>query len=1206
MRLLAVPVRIDALWLPAQRTVAGPVADFTRLPYRDPVTGRDVHPDQPFLSDGILPAPFEEELTLQAGVHLHWALPDALTRLVHSPQEGVLGREREAATQPPRVPDRWLVTRTDPDGRRARWVVESDALTDESPASVAYPLSPADPPGPSGRPWRRLGRVLPLGAWPGPETDRVARLTALGYGEPTFAAFYPNSASVFGFFDPQSGTGRPAGTRYDLLGWYSSPALDELTGTLARPGAGTWAQRLADELGWAAGPEGAAPERMVCFGRLTLAPEGELSLLETRTTETGVYLADSATEALAAHLGAELPGVSADEMEQLLEAIDLADRLETATLDLPERLAEARHTAAFTPVAAGTRWTVRPQDAVPGTDPAALVAAAGPAGSADSARPAPVGAAPARELADLPPELGDLLVALNAAQATHDGARAQATGLRQRLFADWHRYLTCAYPPPENRTDYPDPDLAAAYLQREMAVLDALLAETGEFPATGRGDTLAHRLAAAREAVEAVVARVNAGLPEGAGYRLQQLPDDSYQVPNEPVVLLTGAEATGSDRYGSDDEHPEGLLPCLVVEAPAAVGELTDSEGVAAAGDLLDTVLAGLTEPHPALRRWTGQPWHPLLLHWEVEFLPAAPGTNLDPTDRDYDPEVVSLNYRLPAGEVELTTRPGHRLTERAAVTYSGSTVLSTATRPLLSARILRYLAGGPLARYNEERAAAGLGLLTPEQVTGDPAALLAWCADQSADPRLGTLAAAYAHLAEHEGSNLAQSLGGFNDALLMRRLTRQLPILDPLGFPSGQLLAEQVRERIGEQNRQAPVPLADFNPLRVGCLRLLRLRVVDSFGVGHDLSVDQPAATTRLRVPGRPGWIALPPRVAQPARLRLRLLDAEHPGRPVSGLVESSPVCGWLLPDLLDDGLRVHAAGGEWLGSLLPDPDPDRPALARWLAAPTGGVPAVEQIGDPGLRAVVDRLRGYGADRLGELLGSLLDALEAVDEEGEGGHQVRSRLTGRPVAVLRLAIGLDLLGPPAIHQDWNVFRQDLGRTGRETNGFPLVRFPVRLGAYGRLTDGVLGYWRHEPDGSLGTEYHDVPTMAAAGADPPVRLAFGLPEETLTVLLEPAGALHATTGILPTVSVRLDPAHHHDALARLETGFLAAPVLTDAAGVGVVLPATEPGRRWTWRERAGAVWTETEDPPAPNPGFPTDLTLREGWLALPTPTVPTR
>ncbi|WP_416906125.1 hypothetical protein [Micromonospora echinospora] len=400
MRLLAVPVRIDALWLPAQRTVAGPVADFTRLPYRDPVTGRDVHPDQPFLSDGILPAPFEEELTLQAGVHLHWALPDALTRLVHGPQEGVPGRRREAAAQPPRVPDRWLVTRTDPDGRRARWVVESDALTDGSSASVAYPSPPATP-GPLGsalasaRAGPAPGGLAGVGDRPGGPADRPRVRGA------HLRRLLPQLGQCLRVLRPS--VGHPATGRYPVrpARLVLLPALDELTATLARPGTGTWTQRVADELGWAA-PDGAAPERMVCFGRLILDPEGELSLFDNRTAETGVYLADSATEALAAHLGAELPGVSADEMEQLLEAIDLADRLETATLDLPERLAEARHTAAFTPVAAGTRWTVRPQDAVPGTDPAALVAAAGRAGPAGPAgfarpaglaRPAPVGAA---------------------------------------------------------------------------------------------------------------------------------------------------------------------------------------------------------------------------------------------------------------------------------------------------------------------------------------------------------------------------------------------------------------------------------------------------------------------------------------------------------------------------------------------------------------------------------------------------------------------------------------------------------------------------------------------------------------------------------------------------------------------------------------------------------------------------------------------
>ncbi|MFY1702891.1 hypothetical protein ACN28G_14280 [Micromonospora sp. WMMA1923] len=1177
MRVLAVPVRIDALWLAAERNVTGPVADFSRLPYLDLRSGRDVNQDQPFLSDAVLCAAFEQEFTLPPGVHLHWSLPDTLTRLTHG-------------DEPPRVPDRWLVTRTDRDGGRARWVVESDALRDEGDA-VGYPLTPDDPPGTTGRPYRRLGRTLPLADWPGTDVDRVARLTALGYGEPSFAASYPNSYSVFGFFDPDHRERPPAGTRYDLLGFYSRGDFDELARALAVGEVDGWADQIADRLGWSTTRvDGAAPERMVCVGRLIFDEEG-VTTVPPGVDDSGVRIADTAAEALAGHLGDALPGVTAESMDRLLAALVSADELEAAALDLPIRLAEARHTGAFTPVAAGLRWTVRPADAPAQTDAGMLVAAAG-----DRA------AAPARERADLPTELGDLLVALNAAQTAYDRAGADVDGARRRLFADWHRYLVCAYPPPGESHDYPDPDLVAQYLRQEMTDLDALLAETGEFPPDGTGDTLAHRLLTALRAVEQVVDSVNAAVPDGLGYRLQQLPDDPYFVPNEPVVLLTGASATPSDRYGRDDEHPGGVLPGAVLEVPAP----SDAETLAQLGDRIDAYLSSLDEPHPALRRWTGQPWHPVLLHWEVEFFPTRTGTNLGPDGRDYDPGFVEASYRLPHDGVELTPRPGRAVADAVATSYTGVTVLSSAARTVLSTRILRYLTGAPLLRRNDEHRVAGAEPITPEQARQEPDRLLRWCADQSDEPRLPLLAAAYAHLAEHESSNLAQSLGGFNDALVMHRLTRQLPVADPLGFPGDQQLAAEVRDRVADQNRQAPVPLADFNPIRAGLLRVARIRMVDNFGIGHDVPVDRLATTDRLRVSARPGWVELPPRLAQPARLRLRLLDADRPDQPCSGLVESTPVCGWLLPDFLDDGLRVHAETGEWLGTLHPTSDVDRPEWALWRAAPLSGVPAVEQIDNPGLRAVVSRLRAYGPGRVGDFLGGLDDALDAVEPAEAGAHLLRARLTGRPVAVVRLTVGLELLGPPPIHQDWNVFREDLGRAGRETNGFPLVRFPVRIGEHGRLGDGVLGFWRHQPDGALDPDYHDVAAMAAAGVDPPLRLAFGLPDETLTVLLEPAGAIHATTGILPTVSVRLDTAHHHDALARLETGFLVAPVLTGADEVGLAL-AAEPGRSWTWRERDATGWTETDDPPGPQAGFPTDLTAREGWLALrSSPPAPTR
>ena len=75
-----------------------------------------------------------------------------------------------------------------------------------------------------------MGRSVPLAAWreAGASSERIGKLTAVGYGEPTFAAFYPNCHSVFGFHDGDYAGNVPAGLRYDILGWYADPADDRL------------------------------------------------------------------------------------------------------------------------------------------------------------------------------------------------------------------------------------------------------------------------------------------------------------------------------------------------------------------------------------------------------------------------------------------------------------------------------------------------------------------------------------------------------------------------------------------------------------------------------------------------------------------------------------------------------------------------------------------------------------------------------------------------------------------------------------------------------------------------------------------------------------------------------------------------------------------------------------------------------------------
>jgi hypothetical protein len=1148
-RLLVVPVHLDALCLTGERQVTEPLADFTRLPYVDPVDGHDHQADQPYVSETLLSAPFQDQgFRLKAGVHLHWALPDALTRI----------GQRDRAGAAPAVPNRWLVTRSRGGAVEQQWVVESDFLAEDNAGGVPYPYVAGQMQGPERLPYRLLGRRMPVAAWRPPDASEqgsyLRELTAVGYGEPTFASFYPHCHSVFGLHDPEP-RGVPAqDVAYDVLGWYADAAQDAAAAALQVPAGADWRKALRDRAGWTAAGDGdAAPDRMVCWGRIAFAPGGPAAAGGSGgdpAEATGVWVGSSATEALAAHLGAVAgggSGLAPDELENLLEALAFAEELESAPLDVGLKLLEARHAETFRAVPSGELWSVANTD---GED---------------------------ADLAALPPAAGAALNALNAAQAACDRAAGDLTGLRQELYGDWYRYMLCVYPPDTSRDSYPDPDAVEFHLRRQVAVIARR---------TARAEALGQDLAAARAAA-------GAALPDG--YRLQQVAAPRFYLPNEPVVLLTGQSATPSDRYGQD-----GLLECLVTD-----GSVPD--GADAAKALRDAV-AGLAGADAATRTWEGQPWHPLFLQWEAEFFPAARDGNLGTAGRDFGADFVTANYTLPADQAELRPRQaGGTVLAKAANVYTGTSVLSPAARPLLAARVLRYLAKPVLAALE--------GSVTEDAFYADPdPALDRFLASGRADARQTTLAGVYRHLADHEQNSLAQALGGFNEALLMRRQARQLPVDDPLGFPERRLFARsEVAPAVAGESRFTPQPLSDFNPVRAGAMRLLRLRMVDTFGTVRDVPTDAVGTTTQLRAEGRPGWVRLPPRLAQPARLALRWLDAESDLAEMNAVPATSPVCGWLLANHLDGSVAVHAADGRALGALYALPDPDGagdPAPALWRPAPGRSPVPVEALPNRHLRAVVERLRGSGADEVAGFLDLLDAALAAIEPEDHALDRNRALLVGRPVAVVRASVGLELAGRPALHQDWNVFRQDLARGGCETNGFTRVRFPVRLGDHGRLGDGLACYWPEEPDGTLGPTPHYLDDGDET-ADAALFQSLDSPARTLTMLVDPRGAVHACCGVLPAKSLRVPDAHYRRALAAMEVSFLTAPVLGDGTAAAPDLPLPdEPGFLWCWLERdgpAGTGWERTGSEPligraavqAALPG-PPDLWQRlaaAGWLA---------
>jgi hypothetical protein len=1275
--ILLVPIHLDALLLPLPDEVVGANVDFTRLPFFD--GARDVNFDTPYLSEAICTEPLQDRgLRLRAGVHLHWALPDALTHA------------RDGRFPP--APNRWLVSRSTPAGVN-QWIVESDYLYPArdpgAPDSVAFPIAPkaaGDPP------FRFCGRKLPLALWAA-EPDRAAAhpeeylpepLTAVGYGDPTFAALYANCRNIFGLHDDYVGPAE--GLRYEVLGWYSDPSRDCLQRLrkdrlASRPDTSEdeLLRALRAECRWFAEGAVSLPDRMICYARLSF----ERSPGAAQPTPTSVSVGNTSSEALAALLGHRLAPRHKALVEHHLEAVQLGSRLAGRPADARAKFREARHEQGFAAVDAGLIWSVLPR-AAPGD----------PADSADS-----------RPQVTLPAPLAHQLNLVNRLQDAYDRAGHAVEALRMQLFADWYKYLLCAYPPLDQPEPYADQDEARAFLaQRSLPRLQAAAAAAGSLTlrldpaseqvigASSSGpDSHAGRLAAALNELCGQVVALNRSLAEqqiDTVYSLTRRAAPRFWRPAEPVVLLAGDAVRPSHRHGYDGRlHPDGLLPCDILAAPGFADLIPGNLPLLHAQ--IDAIAARGDNPI-AFRSSAGRPWNPLLLEWMVEFFPTRPKRGGDLYGSPYPHGYIDRNYTLGAEAVDL--RHGQVSFAKGASVYRGVSILTPHAGIQLDGAIDRELArlikpdllaaffhdqklpadgaesallthlaafngwagaqtpalppllpedglpateqvdrwarqsSEPLSAWRQHRSAALARFYAAQPPGADRGEqwlhahlddFLAWyqseigrlrgelhaareaphslekpaaiergraeLAGLKLDCQLVVLRAALLQLAATP--TLAQALSGFNDALLMRRQRFQLPVADPLGFADDQRFAASIAAAVCRQNRSAPQPLDDFNPIRAGALNLLRLRLIDSFGQARELAWSEVAAAETLHPLDSRYPVALPPRIVQPARLNMRFLAADRPDVEMNERPASSPICGWLLANHLDQSLLVYDQGGKALGAIVSNPE------EPWQPAP-GPAPRlpIAMIANRGLRQVVrslvDRQRrslaaGEAPTFLDRFLAVIDSAMEHIEPDFAAHHQNIAMLIGRPLAVVRAVVDVQLQGPPAIHQSWSAFRQDMRRAARETHRFERVRFPIRLGEHRRLNDGLVGYWRENDDG-LAEERFYAPQSEAPADDylvsrgvAPIYLAQAPadPAQTVCMLLDPRGVVHAACGIAPAKALDIPPDQYQDALRALEMTFLTAPLLTERGTTRLSLP-NEPGYAWSWLERTSGGWTE--------------------------------
>ncbi|MFD7364625.1 hypothetical protein ACFV4I_00075 [Nocardiopsis alba] len=1141
------------------------------------------------------------------GVLLHWEPPRALRDT---------DPLREGDTRPLNCPDRWVVVRyAKQDGRRRAkaWLIQSDALrrtedvSDDSDNSPYGMVSDTK----DGRriDQRRIGRRWEL-TEDITEPSMSEPLTAFGPGVPAFSVYQPYNLGVFSMHDDLAGLSEgPDGIdlSYQIFGWYGSIDRDPLSRVAGAPHE-EYEERLRellDRLRWRYTGPITGTMRSVHAGSVhglvwRRHGEGEGDEKPRRDDKTGQWVdlslgtAETSSEGLSA-LAQRIPDIWPDERPD--ERAEYQARLQALQYGLLDEydapggraeVARKAHEARFEPVAGGHVW-----DFV--------------SGQSDQGEPAPP--------PDVPRAQADWLKTLNADQEAYDTKLRELTRLQERLRTLWGYREHAAYLGAKG---------GGAFGSTGSKKMKALAEKISPHFDPARSDSLAERIERAQdvlrecralvretdpERIERAITDELRGLEELLGHEpvgvLTRFPREPFHRPTEPVVLLRGAGtrrlledrpgeltcrgggqtvtkmdgaasapvvpdgfATILDRPGWKGVFPTDLHKALLAEFTALDDHRSpqDTTTVSFADEATAVPWSTTSDPRVAALRfqteWWRQPWTPLYLCWSADYYP-VPYEDRRPGHEGERNWVFDGRRYLWRGEGHVAKKgdppPFH--------TVNG--------RILLSPHAVHNLAD----RYRHLKDAAR---------GQDPAFLefVSKILENFNDAEKGT-------------DLVSQALDGFSAQLTGREsLLRPTPELkkglvspdyayEPRLFYTGSK-PKAPKDPDDPENWIRPLPAEG---LRAGQFVISRLMIIDRYGracaVDTEDGRDRPDLKVELtrsatvtpddRTPGsgkadatvlsgrtNKDWstrvMQLRPRFPQPARLRFEALsrgsDTEPPVRPVDG----DQIRGWVVPDHLDQGVLCYTHDGVLLGELR-DADGD----LVWEDAGSGLTP------DPELVGFLDGIKRKG--RKGPAaLAAFLQAEELArlttspDRTAAGPPTLR--LLGRPMALVRARLTLEPDAGAIVP-----VKLDRLTAIDPRPAYMDHTWPVLLGSDAAFGDGLVGYFQEK---EYDTFYAVSPPEERGGyvADRNLgsRLRLRLNREEsvkVSMLLDPWASVHATTHVVPTSRLRLEPEAVADALGRMEALFHVGPSLG--------------GKRPVTVEHGGTVTAETTAFPMPLP-----------------------
>ncbi len=1170
------------------------------------------------------------------GIHLHWALPRALTHALSHAHDRAARAAGEAGDESyPYVPNRWLVQRVHwrplhgkelggraPDAKLPvtvrSWVVESDAPAPSAAGSTPKHEGPVRVPDLGDRKTlcSHLGACFPLagssGEWK--ETHREFRfpLTAVGWGNPAFAAYYPASKSVLGFHDPEPPeVAKGECLAYVVVGWYSDADRDPLAS------AADWPARLADLRWRCASPDPPPPVRSVCYGAaVDLAWRGEsgtyASTVPTSSpgpgAKYGLAVGNSAVEALSALLIDE--SAHEHEVETLLQAFQHG--LLTSGTGT-EAFAEELHQRRFSAVQGGALFAIRTKRQ-----------------ETPTGEPAPPPAVPAG--------LENDLAVLNEAAERANGWVRRLSARRRSYYAAWsiwsQKYLELGKEPEgavaeelahqrglfgearkklkevrETEVDpkrqaletklleqRPDLELAVASAPAFHAANDPTVVIAGEGLAPPpRVTLLTEREELPCRLESEVVQGWSLHVPDTKA-RMSVGADDLFAFQDEagkaspaPATLESGlggvARRLAAELLLLDPSNAEAIArrafalakkPAVhgMSELQAAVEAAQEAEPAAelppAAEPAGDAAPVGLAPASPWRTRWRANPWLPLLLQWEVKWHTQYPSAAAA--------WKLAASWKLEEGEEEL--RPAGPLPREKQQTYGGWTMLSPSAAWLLKRR---------LEEFNEDHHDPAVSELVRRLSTPT---------DQSGASLQGIL---------------CQSLGGFGDRLLQLQEAFELPAINPKFLiqldakgDAAKVTEATLDPQVGELHPQAeaaaasdparehpwreperqvyaealaaPEPSWPLLPVRAGSLEISRLWLVDGFGQTAELDAsawETPVHPAQMRDPAeeKPG-IALAPRLSQPARLRI---DWQRPEAPSPGDLPQAPqVCGWVVPNHLDKSFLFYGPLGRPLGALQQSTATPEHGFF-WVPVPGEGLDfykelaggrsqGPEEVPNQPLADLIAWLRGMGLTRGHSFFNLVDDLLAKKHSAAPGGEPLLSILVGRPLALVRANLVLEIAGDEARH--WSAAKRS------EPSGVEEAVFPVRLGDADDPRDGLIGWFDEQGFCATWGAGRDDPKEPLK-ATRELEIGVGAPKP-LTLLIDPERPVAARTGILPVLRARLPASAAAPAVGIKEAYFLTAPVLGASETPQMPAPSDDFGE-WSWAVRPDVTqWKQTD------------------------------